>query len=215
MRRPLAAASIFTMKRSCISGSPPLNVTPPCMTLSPCAYLRSSSVARVTATGMPLRIVQVSGLWQYRQRHMQPVVHATTRTPGPSTAEPVVNECRKPMSPFASALCTSVSGTPSPRCTRRSNGLRAASGVSTAMEGPIDHVDLLLARETDEVHRVSRHANSQARILFRVIHGIQQRGTIEHVDVHVVAGGSEIRIQDAGEIADALLVRATEPRRHQ
>ncbi len=34
---------------------------------------------------------------------MQPVVQATTRTPGPSTAEPVVKECRKPMSPEASA----------------------------------------------------------------------------------------------------------------
>ena len=32
---------------------------------------------------MPLVIVQVSGLWQYWQRHMQPAVHATTRTPGP------------------------------------------------------------------------------------------------------------------------------------
>ena len=35
---------------------------------------------------------------------MQPAVQATTRTPGPSTAEPVVNECRKPMSPVASAV---------------------------------------------------------------------------------------------------------------
>ena len=42
---------------------------------------------------------------------MQPAVHATTRTPGPSTAEPVVNECRNPMSPVASAVRTSVSGT--------------------------------------------------------------------------------------------------------
>ena len=34
---------------------------------------------------------------------MQPVVQATTRTPGPSTVEPVVKECRNPMSPVASA----------------------------------------------------------------------------------------------------------------
>ena len=59
---------------------------------------------------MPLLRVQVSGLWQYRQRHMQPVVHATTRTPGPSTAEPVVNEWRNPMSPVASASRTVCSG---------------------------------------------------------------------------------------------------------
>ena len=41
---------------------------------------------------------------------MQPVVHATTRTPGPSTVEPVVNECRNPMSPVARAVRTSDSG---------------------------------------------------------------------------------------------------------
>src|SRR5690349_21665820 len=58
---------------------------------------------------------------------MQPVVHATTRTPGPSTVEPVVNECRKPMSPLSSALCTSISGTSLPKFTRISNGLFAVS----------------------------------------------------------------------------------------
>ena len=58
---------------------------------------------------------------------MQPVVHATTRTPGPSTAEPVVNECRKPMSPVASAVADVCSGTSSPRLTRSSNGLFASS----------------------------------------------------------------------------------------
>src|SRR6185295_632959 len=57
---------------------------------------------------------------------MQPVVHATTRTPGPSTVEPVVNECRKPMSPVSSALCTSISGRSFARFTRISNGLAAS-----------------------------------------------------------------------------------------
>ena len=60
---------------------------------------------------------------------MQPVVQATTRTPGPSTVEPVVNECRNPMSPVASAVRTSDSGTSLPRLTRSSNGLFASSGV--------------------------------------------------------------------------------------
>src|SRR6476646_8321491 len=60
---------------------------------------------------------------------MQPAVHATTRTPGPSRVEPVVNEWRKPMSSVASAERTSVSGTSLPRLTRNSNGLLASSGV--------------------------------------------------------------------------------------
>ncbi len=62
MPMALAAAKSFTAKRCCISGSPPLRVKPPVMTFSPCRYLRSSSVALATVTGMPLVIVQVSGL---------------------------------------------------------------------------------------------------------------------------------------------------------
>src|SRR5215471_8249789 len=104
---------------------------------------------------------------------MQPAVHATTRTPGPSTADPVVNECRKPMSPLASADRTSVSGTSLPRSTRNSNGLVASSdGVGSevmttllsAVERAIDHVHLLLSCQSHEVHRVARHANREARI---------------------------------------------------
>src|SRR5438067_12913339 len=60
---------------------------------------------------------------------MQPLVHATRRTPGPSTVDPVVNEWRNPISPVASATRTSASGTAVPRLTRSSNGFFGASGV--------------------------------------------------------------------------------------
>src|SRR5215207_7911550 len=121
---------------------------------------------------------------------MHPVVHATTRMPGPSTAEPVVNECRKPMSPVASAVRTSVSGTLSPRPTRSSYGLRASSlagatvscsRTARSMESAVDDVHLLLAGESDEVHRVAGHADGEARILLRMIHRVDQRLAIEHV----------------------------------
>src|SRR5262245_6204900 len=59
---------------------------------------------------------------------MQPDVQMTTRTPGPSTVAPVVNEWTNPMSPVASAARTSVSGTCAPRSTRSSYGLLASSG---------------------------------------------------------------------------------------
>ena len=52
----------------------------------------------------------VSGLWQYRQRNWHPAIQATNRTPGPSTVEPVVNECRNPMSPVSSAVFTTDLG---------------------------------------------------------------------------------------------------------
>src|SRR4030095_7792994 len=103
---------------------------------------------------------------------MQAVVQATRRMPGPSTAEPVVKLCRKPMSPVLSALRTSVSGTLSPRCTRISNGDLASSetfsgatvgagcvSTSVSVEGAVDHVHLLLASQPHEVHRVSGHTD--------------------------------------------------------
>src|SRR6185503_149619 len=115
---------------------------------------------------------------------MQPVVQATTRTPGPSTVEPVVNEWRNPMSPEASASFTVCSGTSSPRSTRSSNGLAAPSDARGAdswlvlgiafpstVEGAADHVHLLLARETDEVHRVAGDSNGQRRVLLGMLHG--------------------------------------------
>src|SRR5688572_3193782 len=141
------------------------------MAFRPGAYLRSCSVARSIVTGIPFDSVQVSGLWQYWQRNMHAVVHATSRMPGPSTAEPVVNECRKPMSPLLSAERTSMSPTSSPRWTRISNGLFASSGVAAAASAPIasarveravDHVHLLLAGQPDEVDRVARDADRQA-----------------------------------------------------
>src|SRR4029453_16509262 len=111
---------------------------------------------------MPLPIDHVSGLWQYWHRHMQPDVHATTRTPGPSTVAPVVKEWRNPMSPLTSAARTSGSGTSLPWSTRSSYGLFASSdgvpgagpasgtGVSS-VERAVDHVHLLLSREPHEV----------------------------------------------------------------
>src|SRR5688572_656435 len=139
---------------------------------------------------------------------MQPVVHATTRTPGPSTAEPVVNECRNPMSPLASAWRTVCSGTSSPRCTRSSKGLVAfsatvrCSGMGVSVEGAIDDVHLLLAAEPHEVHRVPGHADGEARVLLRMLHGVEQRVAVQDVDVHVVAGGGEVGVEHPGEVRD-------------
>src|SRR6476469_8821478 len=119
---------------------------------------------------------------------MHPVSHATTRMPGPSTADPVVNEWRNPMSPEASAPRTSVSGTFRPRSTRSSNGLFAVRGVPAAASGsdtrfgsverPRDHVHLLLAREPHEVDRIPGHPDRQVGILLRVIHRVHQHVAI-------------------------------------
>ena len=85
------------------------------MAFRPVAYRWTSAIARLSGTGMPFLSVQVSGLWQNWHRNMQAVVQPTSRIPGPSTADPVVKEWRKPKSPVLSAVFTSVSGTFAPR----------------------------------------------------------------------------------------------------
>ena len=61
---------------------------PPLLILSTCAYLPICCIARDTLNGLPLRLCQVSGLWQYWHRSKQPVRKATNRKPGPSTVLP-------------------------------------------------------------------------------------------------------------------------------
>src|SRR5262244_2798332 len=53
----------------------------------------------------------------------------TTRTPGPSTVEPVVNECRNPISPVSRAFLTRDSGTSRLWSRRSSKGLLPSSGA--------------------------------------------------------------------------------------
>src|SRR5512145_732153 len=142
---------------------------------------------------------------------MHPLVQPTTRTPGPSTVDPVVNEWRKPMSPVASARRTSDSGTLLPWLTRSwyasfasSTGSFAAtfSGMAISpVERPIDDIHLLFARQPHEIDRIARHADRQARVLLRVIHRVEQRVAIQHVDVHVIPGAAEKGVEHRGEVA--------------
>src|SRR4026208_2406100 len=100
------------------------------------------------------------------------------------------------MSPMRSASRTVVSGTSLPNPTRSSYGLFASSDIgwvtgvsdiaSGSVERAVDHVHLLLARETDEIHRVAGHPDGEARVLLRVVHRVHQRLAVQHVDVHVV-----------------------------
>src|SRR5688572_807629 len=103
------------------------------------------------------------------------------------------------MSPVASAVRTSDSGTPFPRSTRSSYGLVAsrdgcapapASGTGCPMEGAVDDIHLLLAGEPHEVDRIARYADRERRVLLRMLHGVNERVAIQHVDVHVVAGAA-------------------------
>ena len=72
----------------CTIGSPPESVMPPLLILSTWACLPITCIAWATLNGLPFRLCQVSGLWQYWHRSRQPVRNATNRRPGPSTVLP-------------------------------------------------------------------------------------------------------------------------------
>src|SRR6476620_1818417 len=84
----------------------------------------------------------------------------------------------------------------------------------SAVEGAVDDVQLLFAGEAHEVHRVAGDADGQARVLLRMVHGVDQRVAIEHVHVHVVPGAGEKRVEDRGEVVGSILLGAAEAGRH-
>ena len=71
------------------------------------------------------------------------------------------------------------------------------------MEGALDHLQLLLAAQAVEVHGVAGHADGQRRILFRVLHSVQQNLAVHHVHVQMVRALDEIAVQDLYQIAAA------------
>src|SRR3954468_20737577 len=94
-----------------------------------------------------------------------------------------------------------VPGPSTPVDTSRSGRSRSAAATRARsqplVEGPVEHVELLLAREAHEVDGVAGHADRELRVAFRVLHRVAQRLAIEHVDVHVVAAGGGEAVQHA------------------
>src|SRR3954469_691756 len=148
---------------------------------------------------------------------MQPDVDATTRTPGPSTVAPVVNECRNPTSPLATAARSSASETRGARLTRSSNGLVASRGgcvATSRMPGPVeravDDIHLLLAGQTDEVDGIAGHPDGEAWVLLRVVDCVEEHVAVQHVHVHVISGGAEECVQHRSQVDDPILLDPAE-----
>src|SRR5678816_156968 len=129
------------------------------------------------------------------------------------------------MSPVASAARTVDSGTSLPRLTRSSYGLLASSGAwgsvpvsdmaLPSVEGPVDDVHLLLAREPHEVDGITGDANGQARVLLGMVHRVEQHVAVQHVDVHVIPGAVEEGVEHAGQIGDAVFRHAAQALRDE
>ena len=69
------------------------------------------------------------------------------------------------------------------RSSGQSEALQMPTGLHPVVHRSIDDVQLLLARQLDEIDGVARNADRQLWISFRMLHSVQQRVSIENVDV--------------------------------
>src|SRR3569832_540162 len=86
-------------------------------------------------------------------------------------------------------------------------GSSATAAISASVKCSGDDVHLLFARQPHEIHGIAGHPDRETRIYLRMIHRIHQRLAIEHVDVHVIAGRAEERVEHRGEVGHALVAQ--------
>ena len=72
----------------------------------------------------------------------------------------------------------------------------------------------MLPGQFDEIDRIAGNADGELRVLLWMIHGVQQRLTVHHIDVHVVAMFFCIGVQQRHKISDAVLLLLAEGLRH-
>ena len=68
-----------------------------------------------------------------------------------------------------------------------------SAGLAAAADGTRDHVELLFARELDEVHSVTRNADGELRVLLGVFHCIVEEIAVEDVHVEVLTTRSGVK----------------------
>src|SRR5699024_7849250 len=135
--------------------------------------------------------------WQYTHRNGQPAKKRVSRVPGPSTTVTSSQEWREATWPSLTAvsrsdLSSSTSAMPSiPAPVRRVRaGVASRSALCpmpscALVEGAVQHVQLLLTGELDEIDRIAGDPHGEVRIVLRPPHRIDQGVLVEHVDVRV------------------------------
>ena len=223
MPNALAAVKSFTAKRCCISGSPPLSVNPPAMTFSPWRYFFNSSAAlrdgdRNAVGHRPgVRVVTVKAP-PHAAGGPGHDAHAGTINGGAGRERMqeahVARGERGPDVRFRHVLAEIDAQLE--RALRLERCLLAAqTSRSCSVEGAVDHVHLLLAREPHEVDGVTRDPDCQVRVLLGVVHGVDEHVAIEHVDVHVKARRAEERIEYRREVRDPILLDPAQALGHE
>src|SRR5262245_56497854 len=82
--------------------------------------------------------------------------------------------------------------------------------LHTSVESSIDHVELLFSSQSHEVDSVSGNTDRQVGVSFWMIHGVQERIAIQHVDIHMVARAAKERIEHACQIYNPVLGNSSE-----
>ena len=94
------------------------------------------------------------------------------------------------------------------RRSRERERLSSDNELRSVVERPGNDVELLFARQLDEVHGVPGNAHRELRILFGVIHRVEQRFAVEDIDVDVVRAlvriRGEVTVEQARKLGLAL-----------
>src|SRR6187401_2301340 len=73
-------------------------------------------------------------------------------------------------------------------------------------ETAVHDIELLLAREAHEVHRVSRNADGELRIFVRVFHRIEQRLLAQDVEIQMESTLAEEHVEAGDRAPDGRLL---------
>ena len=78
------------------------------------------------------------------------------------------------------------------------------------MEATADNFQLVFAAQLHEVYGIAGNADSQLRIVLRMLHGIVQHITVQYVYVQVVGTFGEVTVHHRYEVLDTVFVRSTQ-----
>lgn len=82
------------------------------------------------------------------------------------------------------------------------------------MERPVDYVQLMLPPQLVEPHGIAGNPNGEVGVLLWMIHGIDEQGLLQDIDVKMESAAVEVAIQNISEIGDAFLRVLAQGRRH-
>ena len=82
--------------------------------------------------------------------------------------------------------------------------------LQAAVAGTCNHFVLMLLAQVDEANGITRHADREVRIVFRMSLCVTEQVHVEHVHIQVVSTLSEVTVHHAGEVGDLHFLILTE-----